>query len=108
MDLKSRIKEELVKLYGVYESGLETKYNEKIIYEIMYNVNKNEWATFNQVTVELKKNLKLRLKLQELLYRLTDEEDPQTVCISILEDIYPTDKELERLYYKIKTFKKAS
>jgi len=108
MLLKEKIRLELEKVYGQYEKGLESTYSDKIIYEIMSNPynEKLEWSTYNQVIIELKHNLSLRLKLKELLYRITDEENPTDACISVLEKITNKTPELIRLYEKVKTFKK--
>lgn len=108
MLLKDRIKFQLEKVYGKYETCLETTYGDKIIYEILSSSydKKVEWATYNQVIVELKRNLELRLNLQELLYRITDEENPTDACISVLNEIHEKSPELKRLYEKVKTFKK--
>ena len=66
--------------------------------------NKNEWATYNQVIIELKHNIKDNLKVRELLYRLTDKEDPNNACIEVIKNIKTKTPELERLYYKIMNF----
>lgn len=110
MLLKDKIRLELEKVYGKYNEGLESEYSNKIVYEIMKNDYDGmvEWATYNQVIIELKQNLELRIKLKELLYRITDEENPTEACISVLENINDKTPELKRLYKKVKSFKKYS
>lgn len=106
MILKDKIKLELDKLYGTFESNLELLYKDKIIYEIEYNdfEKRSEWATYNQLILELKNNIYYKAKLNEILYRITDDENPKQVCISILDKISNKNLELDRLYHKIKNF----
>lgn len=108
MTLEDKIKLNLEEVYGSYEDGLEAVYENKIIYEILTNTydKKLEWATYNQVIIELKRNSDLQIYLKELLYRITDDEDPIDACVSVLTKTYSMNSELSRLYDKIKKFKK--
>jgi hypothetical protein len=54
--------------------------------------------------LELKNNLKDTLKVKELQYKLTDDVDPNEVCIEIIETLEIKTPELDRLYNKIKNF----
>jgi hypothetical protein len=65
---------------------------------------KQAWATYNQVILELKNTLKDNLKVKELQYKLTEDINPNEVCIQVIEPIKTKSPELERLYYKIKNF----
>ena len=44
------------------------------------------------------------LKVKELQYRLTEEGNPNDVCIEVIEPVKDRSPELERLYYKIRNF----
>ena len=44
------------------------------------------------------------LKVKELQYKLTENTNPNEVCIEVLETVKERTPELERLYYKIKNF----
>jgi hypothetical protein len=44
------------------------------------------------------------LKVKELQYKLTEEENPREVIIEVIEDVKGLTPELERLYNKIKNF----
>lgn len=115
MDLRKKIKKELRESYGDFDTYLEHKYEEKIV-EKLYEENlterlnseklsiKKAWATYNQVIIEFKDNLKDMLRVKELQYRLTDKENPTDVCIEVLREVKTLSPELERLYYKIKNF----
>jgi arginine utilization protein RocB len=65
---------------------------------------KKAWLTYNQVILELKHSLKDNLKVKELQYKLTEEVDPNEVCIEVMEEVKNLSPELERLYYKIRNF----
>lgn len=107
MGLKRKIKQALRESYGDFKTNLESEYRDKITEALLQEslTNKKEWATYNQVILELKHNLKDNLKVRELLYRLTDKEDPNRACIAVLEGIKFKSPELERLYYKIVNFR---
>jgi len=92
--------------YGDFKTNLEGQYRDKITEALLQEDirNKNEWATYNQVIIELKHNIKDNLKVRELLYRLTDKEDPNNACIEVIKNIKTKTPELERLYYKIMNF----
>jgi hypothetical protein len=106
MDVKVKIQEALRSSYGDFDTYLEGKYAERITRALLGEdiEDKKEWATYNQVVVELKTNIKDMLRVKELQYRLTDIEDPNDVCIEVLEDIKNLSPELDRLYHKIKNF----
>ena len=106
MKLKNKIRKRLQEHYGVFDSYLELKY-EIVITEQLLNgdsVKKHEWATYNQVILELKDNIQDMLKVKELQYKLTESLSPKEDCIQILEDVKDVSPELQRLYYKIKNF----
>jgi len=106
MDLKSKIRAVLKEHYGGFDSYLEHEYEIKIT-ETLLNGDikkKTQWLTYNQVILELKHTLKDTLKVKELQYKLTENSDPISECIEILEPIKHSTPELERLYNKIKNF----
>ena len=92
--------------YGSYNTYLEGKYFERVSNQLMIGdfERKDIWATYNQVILELKNNIQDSLRVKELQYMLTDKENPQEACISVLEGVKLKSPELERLYYKIKNF----
>jgi hypothetical protein len=106
MDQKSKIREELRKLYGSFETILEHQYEDAITERLSFGTyeKRHEWATYNQVVLEFKNTLRNMLKVQELQYRLTEALNPKEVVIEVLEDTVVFTPELERLYYKIKSF----
>lgn len=104
--MKGKIRNVLRDTYGEYKTNLEGEYRDKVI-EVLLSEDikdKREWATYNQVVVELKHNIKDSLKTRELLYRLTDKEDPNSACIDVIKEIKKRTPELERLYHKIINF----
>ena len=69
------------------------------------NNDREKWATYNQVLVELKHNIKDMLKVKELQYKLTeDDSNPTISCIDVLDSLKNRSDELERLYNKIRNF----
>lgn len=92
--------------YGDFNSYLEHEYENKITENLILGdiEEKQAWATYNQVILELKNTLKDNLKVKELQYKLTEEANPNEVCIQVIEAIKTQSPELERLYYKIKNF----
>ncbi len=106
MNVKLKIRTVLNENYGSFNTYLENKYVERLTEQLSYQNTKTKkvWATYNQVILELKNNLKDSLKVQELQYRLTDKEDPKNACIDVLETVKDETPELERLYYKIRNF----
>jgi hypothetical protein len=44
------------------------------------------------------------LKVKEIQYKLTDNLDPKDVIIEVIEPVKSFTPELERLYFKIKSF----
>ena len=54
--------------------------------------------------LELKNNLKDMLKVKELQYKLTENINPNEVCLDFLNTLKIKTPELERLQYKIMNF----
>jgi hypothetical protein len=106
MNLKVKIREELRKRYGNFDSILEHQYEDVITEKLVDGplVKRSQWATYNQIILEIKYSLKDMLKVKELLYKLTEDENPNDMVIEAIEDIKTFTPELERLYYKIKNF----
>jgi hypothetical protein len=106
MNLKTKIRLVLKEHYGEFNSYLEHEYENKLTENlILGNLdNKKAWVTYNQVILELKNTLKDMLKVKELQYKLTDNSDPNEVCIEVLETLKERSPELERLYNKIRNF----
>jgi hypothetical protein len=106
MDIKEKIRTVLREHYGDFDSYLEHEYEIKITQNLILgdNEKKQAWATYNQVILELKNTLKDNLKVKELQYKLTEDVDPNEVCIEVIEPIKSQTEELERLYNKIKNF----
>lgn len=106
MSLKVKIKKTLRESYGDFNTNLETEYQAKVTEVLIEGSRRRneEWATYNQVILELKHNIKDTLKVNELLYRLTDKEDPNHACIKVIKEVKTRTPELERLYYKIMNF----
>ena len=107
MNTKRKIRSVLKEHYGTFNTNLEKQYVNELTDQLLSTSydNKETWATYNQVILELKNTLKDSLTVKELQYRLTDKEDPQNACISVLEQLQIKTPELERLYYKIQNFK---
>lgn len=106
MDIRQKIKDELRERYGEFETYLEHEYEKHITDNLYHGTDKNrkEWATYNQVILELKHTLKDMLRVKELQYKLTENLTPNIVCIEILEAIKNKTPELDRLYNKINSF----
>ncbi len=104
---KEIIRSTLRSVYGEFETYLEHEY-EDVITEHLFIGTENEkrkWITYNQVILELKNNLKDILKVKELQYKLTENINPDDVCIEVLDSLNNKTPELERLYFKILNFK---
>jgi hypothetical protein len=106
MDLKKKIRKVLRENYGNFDSYLEHKYEDVLTENLVSGTTKirQAWVTYNQVILELKNSLKNMLKVKELQYKLTEESDPNDVCIEVISDIKDKTPELQRLYEKIKNF----
>ena len=106
MNLKEKIRMVLREHYGDFDSYLEHEYENKITENLITGdiEEKKAWATYNQVILELKNTLKDNLKVKELQYKLTEDVNPNEVCIQVIEPVKNQSPELERLYYKIKNF----
>jgi hypothetical protein len=106
MDLKSKIKKTLREHYGNFNTKLEHDYEDKITEILILNNHQNtiEWLTYNQVILEIKNSLNDMIKVKELQYKLTEDINPNIVCLEVIESLKNLSPELERLYYKIKNF----
>jgi hypothetical protein len=106
MTLKEKIRFTLKEHYGAFDSYLELKYEDKIIEAlILGNIEERRaWVTYNQVILEFKNTLNDIDKVKELQYKLTDDSDPNEVCINVIEGVKHQSPELERLYNKIRNF----
>lgn len=106
MNIKTKIKKVLREHYGDFDTFLEHQYESKLIEVLIIGdiTNKKEWMTYNQIILELKNNLKDMLKVKELQYKLTENIDPNEVCIEFMETLQFKTPELERLYNKIRNF----
>ena len=106
MDLKNKIKKALTEVYGNFETELEIEYETRITENLLHGNRQDriEWATYNQVIIELKHNLKNMLKVKQLQYELTDGKNPNEVCINVIDGLKIKSDELERLYVKIMNF----
>ena len=108
MNLRGKIKDELNKVYGEFNTYLECEYEKTFIEKLEKesldkHLTESEieirraWLTYNQVLVELKHNIKDNLKVKELQYRLTDDENPNNACIEVIQNISSRTEELDRL-----------
>ncbi len=106
MTLKAKIRKALKEQYGDFDTYLEHKYETKLTENLIVgNIEeKKAWITYNQVIIELKNTIKDMLKVKELQYNLTEDIDPNEVCIRVIEDVKDRSPELERLYDKIRNF----
>lgn len=106
MNLKTKIRKALREHYGEFDSLLEHQYESKLTKFLIDGdiEDKRAWLTYNQVILELKHSLKDNLRVKELQYKLTEESDPNDVCISIMESVINRTPELDRLYQKIMNF----
>jgi hypothetical protein len=106
MDIKDKIRNVLKEHYGDFDSFLERQYEIKLTSNLLGGSldNKRAWVTYNQVILELKHSLKDMLKVKEIQYKLTENLDPKEVIIEIIEPMKTFTPELERLYFKIKSF----
>jgi hypothetical protein len=106
MNLKDKIRVVLREHYGEFNTHLEHEYENKLTENLIIGdiEKKKAWATYNQVILEFKNNLKNMLKVKELQYRLTENTDPNEACIEVIEAYQYRTPELERLYNKIINF----
>ena len=107
MDIRGKIRQVLREQYGEFNTHLEHVYEETVTKKLSdKNIkNRKAWATYNQVVLELKHSLKDNLRVKELQYKLTEDSDPNQVCIDVINEVKNFSPELERLYYKIVNFK---
>ncbi len=106
MKIRDRIKTVLREHYGEFDSYLEHKYETRLTETLIGGKleDKRAWMTYNQVMLELKYSLKDQLKVKELQYKLTEDINPNEVCIEVIGNIKYLTPELERLYFKILNF----
>lgn len=106
MDIRAKIRSVLREQYGEFETFLEHEYEDKVVANLATGnpKAKNAWATYNQVMLELKHSIKDNLRVKELQYRLTENTNPNHVCMDVIGDIQNLSPELNRLYHKIKNF----
>ena len=106
MNLKAKIRTVLSEHYGDFATNLEHQYETKLTSNLIEGdlEKKMAWVTYNQVILELKHSLKDMLRVKELQYKLTEETNPNEVCIEVIEPVKDRSPELERLYYKIRNF----
>jgi hypothetical protein len=106
MDIRNKIRQILTQQYGNFETHLEHVYEDKVVEVLEHGdiKNKQAWLTYNQVILELKHSIKDNLRVKELQYKLTNNEDPNRVCIEVIKDVKDRSPELDRLYHKIKNF----
>lgn len=97
----------MIEVYGdQFNSYLEKEYVSKITENLINGdfKSKSEWLTYNQVILELKHNLKDAIRVKELQYKLTDNNQPNVACIEVINEIKNLSPELTRLYNKIINF----
>lgn len=106
MNLKIKIRAALIEHYGEFNSVLEHQYENLLTKNLIDGdvQSKREWLTYNQVILELKNSLKDMLRVKELQYKLTEDSNPNDVCISVMESVKNRTPELDRLYQKIMNF----
>lgn len=106
MDIKAKIRDVLKFEYGDFNTHLEHVYENKITESLADGTikDKQEWITYNQVILELKHSIKDMLRVKELQYKLTDNLEPNKVCIEVLKKVRHFTPELQRLYEKIRNF----
>ena len=104
--MQTKIKAVLHECYGDFETSLETLYEDTIVENLLNDSweHKQMWATYNQVVLELKDSQIHDHKYKELLFRLSNLEEPNKICIDIINESGVLTDELERLYYKINQF----
>lgn len=103
MELKAKIRKALRESYGDFKTELESEYRDRIT-EALLKENRDEWMTYNQVLLELKHNIKDQIRVRQLLYKLTDNVDPQKACIEVIREVKTRTPEMDRLYFKIMNF----
>jgi hypothetical protein len=106
MNLRTKIRAALMEHYGEFNSVLEHQYESLLTKNLIDGdvQSKREWLTYNQVILELKNSLKDMLRVKELQYKLTEDSNPNDVCISVMESVKNRTPELDRLYQKIMNF----
>ena len=106
MDTRAKIREVLKQHYGEFKTNLEHQYEDKITENLSSDSfqNRDTWATYNQVLLELKHSLKDMLRVKAVLYHLTDDSEPNQAIIQVMEDVKTSNPEMERLYWKIMNF----
>lgn len=104
MEIRVKIKEVLTAEYGGFITYLEKEYETKLIRKLVSgDIDKQKaWLTYNQVVLEIKHNIKDSIKVKELQYNLTDNLNPNEVCVDVIDSIVTKTQELIRLSEKIK------
>lgn len=105
--LEDRIREVLRNHYGDFSTVLELEYENKMVQSLLEDSTdkQTKWATYNQVILEFKDKINDVRGVRELQYRLTDVvEDPNNVCMDIINRAELKTPELQRLYEKIMNF----
>lgn len=99
------VKKILVTAGGSSVTTLELQYEDRLLNSIAFGgiESASKWLTYNQVIIELKKTNCNETRLKEILYRLTDGENPNDVFMSVLNGVV-LNAELDRLYNKIINF----
>ena len=103
--MKDKIIKVLREHYSNFETILEKEYENLIVEHLENDVDHRvEWATYNQLILEFKHNIRNNLYVAELQYRLSDNEDPINVCLDVINKYGYISPELERLADKIRDF----
>lgn len=92
--------------YGNFDSILEHEYEDKLTNILLTGTinEKKAWVTYNQVILELKTTPNNDIKIKELQYKLTENGNPNDICIEVIKTLINKTPELERLYNKIVNF----
>lgn len=106
MDIKSKINEQLILVYGPFETYLDNVYFEVLTEKLLLGdyTSRHEWLTYNQVVLELKYNVKDPITAKKIQYNLTDNQPPKFILINLLKKLKHRSAELNRLYFKILNF----
>lgn len=86
-----------IKARYVFES-LSDDFSDMMVNNLIHD-NTGKWATYNAVKIELKNYDKVYN--EEFKYRISDNENPDKVCLDIINKIKNPSSELLRLKNKI-------
>jgi hypothetical protein len=82
------------------QTNLEKQFSKIITTGLIGDNNKEFWSTFNALKIEIKDVIGKEDSLyQELMYRITDDQDPVKVMYDICQEV--TNPEIERLLKKL-------